>query len=266
MQLCYVLLLLPHVAHSVDWWGQGIESDADVALRVGQMNIKRFQAQTELMIAAWQEACKIDKACSQADQSILAQVYAYYTPTLDCRGNVAFLQVAPPSIAHMLTEGYDSSKAGYDLKDVPPKECFAHDTTVMAGGDLDFGVRDVEEEFGIVPGTGGRTIFVAASMTMGWRGAPLKRIKSLYRYEFNDEGLIMDWWGHYDPIFVYDALGGREGQVSCVTAQPAAAASGSVAPFVAGAVVGFVAAAGTFLGASRLGVRVGGRPWAGPMF
>lgn len=157
------------------------ESDADVALRVGQKNIKAFQDQTALMIVAWQEACKIDKACSQADQAVLAQVYAYYTPTLNCRGNVAFNSVAPPTIARMITEGYDTSKSGYDLSGVPPKACFAHDTTVMAGGDLDFGIQDVEEEFSIVPGTGGKTIFVAASMTMGWRGEPLKRVKSIYR-------------------------------------------------------------------------------------
>ena len=79
------------------------------------------------------------------------------------------------------------------------------------------------------------------------------------RYEFNDEGLIIDWWGHYDPIFVFDALGGREGEVACAKAEPAAAAAVGLAPtFLVGAVVGFVVAAGTMIRAGKLNV-LGGR-------
>ena len=80
------------------------DSEADIALRVGQRNIKSFQEQTQLMIDAWQDACKIDKACTTADQTILAKVYSYYADTVRCRGNVAFNTVAPPTIAHMMTE------------------------------------------------------------------------------------------------------------------------------------------------------------------
>ena len=65
------------------------DSEADIALRVGQRNIKSFQEQTQLMIDAWQDACKIDKACTTADQTILAKVYSYYADTVRCRGNVA---------------------------------------------------------------------------------------------------------------------------------------------------------------------------------
>lgn len=54
------------------------------------------------------------------------------------------------------------SRAGYNLPNATAKECFAHDTTVMAAGDLDYGVQDVEEEFAIVPGTGGNAIYVYA--------------------------------------------------------------------------------------------------------
>ena len=96
----------------------------------------------------------------------------------------------------------------------------------MAAGDLNYGVQDVKEEFAIVPGTGGKKIYVVADFSMGWRGKPLTHVQSLYEYEFTDEGLITDWEAHYDPIFLYDALGGREGEVSCATAEPLPSSSG----------------------------------------
>ena len=216
------------------------DSEADIALRVGQRNIKSFQEQTQLMIDAWQDACKIDKACTTADQTILAKVYSYYADTVRCRGNVAFNTVAPPTIAHMMTEGYDVSRAGYDLPEAIAKECFAHDTTVMAAGDLDYGIQDVEEEFAIVPGTGGKAIYTAATFSMGWKGAPLRDVTSIYRYEFDDDGKIVEWKAHYDPIFVYDLLGGRDGKAACLTSEsrPQQQHSSMASVFAAGAIVG----------------------------
>lgn len=218
------------------------ESDAEAALRIGTRNIESFKTQTSLMIAAWQQACKIDKACTTADQSILAKVYSYYAEPLRCRGNTAFLEVAPETVATMVTEGYTVSRAGYNLSSALAKECFAHDTTVMAAGDLEYGIQDVEEEFAIVPGTGGSVIYVSASFSMGWKGKPLRNVKSIYRYEFDDAGKITDWDARYDPIFVYDFLGGRTGRAACAIIEAPARTSGDVAgAFAGGTLVGIVA-------------------------
>ncbi len=235
-------LLLWCVLTTVRAWG---ESEAEIALRVGKKNIASFQRQTELMIVAWQEACKIDKACSQADQEVLKQVYSYYTDKVKCSGNTAFLKVAPDDIGHMITEGYDKSRAGYDLDAASPKECFASDTTVMAAGDLDFGVQNVREEFAIVPSTGGKVIYITATFDIGWDGNPLENVTSIYRYEFDEAGKISTWQGHYDPIFAYDAL--RHRSVGSMTAEAPARSAGGLSDnagaglFAAGAVVGSAA-------------------------
>lgn len=213
------------------------ESDADVALRVGQANIASFQRQTQLMIDAWQEACKIDKACSTADQSILAKVYGHYTSPMRCFGNAAFLRIAPDDVPHMTTEGIDASRAGYNLTSAEAKECFAHDTTVMAAGDVAFGIQNVEEEFSIVPGTGGRTILVAASFDMGWDGEVI-RARSIYRYDFTADGLIATWEATYDAVFVYAALRDRAADCLRTEGSTPRARFGGASTFASGALAG----------------------------
>ena len=143
-----------------------------------------------------------------------------------CSGSGSFLRVAPDDVPHMMTEGYDASRAGYDLSSAFAKECFAH-TTVMSAGDLEYGVQNVEEEFSIAPDTGGKVIYVAASFDIGWSGTPL-RLTSIYRYEFDEDGLIAAWDAHYDPIMTYDAL----------RARPSSGTSGTLGMLAAGALAG----------------------------
>jgi len=203
----FLLITLTLQAHGVEHLDESIPQDADpvAAAKTARRNIANFKKQTQLMIAAWQEACKIDKVCSQANQTILTEVYSYYTEPMDCKGNTAFFQIAPAFIAHMTTEGFDASKAGYELKDVLAKECFAHDTTVMSAGDLKYGTQNVVEHFGVEPGSGGRIVFVQASFDIGWQGKPL-RLTSTYKYAFDDDGKIQSWEGRYDPIETYSAI------------------------------------------------------------
>ncbi len=74
---------------------------------------------------------------------------------------------------------------------------------------------------------------------MGWKGAPLRDVTSIYRYEFDDDGKIVDWQAHYDPIFVYDLLGGRDGKAACLTSESRPQQHSSMASvFAAGAIVG----------------------------
>ena len=133
----------------------------------------------------------------------------------------------------------------------------------MAAGDLDYGVQDVEEEFAIVPGTGGRTIYVTASFSLGWKGKPLKRIKSIYRYEFNAVGKIVDWDARYDPIFVYDLLGGRDGTSACLTREATASQGSLPVGFAAGVLSGVIACLTVLRVVERRGSAA--RPPAQPM-
>ena len=241
------LVLLPLVAAAA--FG---ESEESASARIAARNIKSFQEQTQYMVDAWQEACKIDIACSNADPAILAKVYSYYVPSMKCSGSRGFIAVAPADVPHTDIDGFDNSKAGYDLKGVHVKECFAHDTTVMSVGDLDYGVQNIAEEFGVVPDTGGKVIFVAASFDIGWGGKPL-RCTSVYRYEFDDDGLIVSWDATYDAIMVYAAL--RQPTQSVALAAEPVPSPLAPAPFAAGVLVG---AAGVLL-------LMGGARLAGPM-
>merc|ERR1711970_1334452 len=96
---------------------------------------------------------------------------------------------------------------GYDLKGVSPAECFDHDTlmydtTASAGQQT---MTNNKETSAIEPESEGRAILTTATFDQTFfadteESITVKGVRNIYRWTFNDEGIITKWEAAYDPV------------------------------------------------------------------